>query len=111
MSTNQNFATEIDDWSVYRRLVVDTLKRLDERTAELHNRQTQDGNRILQIEGRLADLKNVEDKLDKHSAELTNIKSERSTEKTIRRLLLVIGGGAWTIITVGISVWLKTVLG
>jgi len=108
MSTTQS--SELDDWTVYRRLVVDTLKRLDERTAELHLRQSLDGNRILLIESRLADLLAVEAQLISHSKSLSDITSERSTEKTIRRLMLIIGGGFWTIVTIALSVWVKALV-
>lgn len=103
-----NQSTEMDDWSVYRRLVVDTLQRLDERTAELHQHQSTDSNRILLIERRMPDLDDVENSITNINKAIDNIVSERSTEKTIRKILLVVGGGAWTIFTILLTVWGKT---
>lgn len=101
--SNPNLTSEIDDWSVYRRLVVDTLKRLDERTAELHNQQTIDGNKILLIDNRLKDLDQVEKDIEALNTKVSNINTERSTEKSVRKVFLIMGAGLWSLVTIAIS--------
>lgn len=101
--SNPNLTSEIDDWSVYRRLVVDTLKRLDERTAELHQQQTLDGNKILLIDNRLKDLDQVEKDIEALNTKVNNINTERSTEKSVRKIFLSLGAALWSVVTIVIS--------
>lgn len=101
--SNPNLTSEIDDWSVYRRLVVDTLKRLDERTAALHTQQQIDGNKISLIENRLKDLEEVERNIKSLSSKIHDINNERSTEKSVRKIFLSLGAALWSVVTILIS--------
>ncbi len=108
--SNLNAIAEIDDWSVYRRLVVDTLKRLDERTAALHTQQQIDGNKILLIDNRLKDLEVLERAVEALSAKIHAINNERVTEKSVRKIFLSLGAALWSVVTILISAGLALLI-
>src|ERR1700739_396575 len=58
-NTNKN---DSDDWITYRRLVVETLQRLDERVLALHEKSHENANRIRVIES--ADFKRLIENVD-----------------------------------------------
>ena len=106
-----NTNTSIEDWNVYRKLVVDTLRRLDERTTELHNNFTEARSDIVLLKNRIAVMDTIEDNLANIRADIGKINTERNTEKTLRKVFLIIGGGVWTVITIALSAAIRIVWG
>lgn len=106
-----NTNASIEDWNVYRKLVVDTLRRLDERTTELHNNFNEARSDIVLIKNRIADMDAIESDISTIRKDISSINTERNTEKTLRKVFLIIGGGVWTVVTIGLSAAIRIVWG
>lgn len=84
--------SDTETWGAYRKLIVETIRRLDERTLEMHDVQNKQESRIFVIEQKNYDsrLKELEDKLEK----ITIAMGEDRGRRTIINVLI---GGGWAI--------------
>lgn len=112
--SNSTVTNNIEDWNVYRKLVVDSLKRLDEKTLELHQRLDQQSLKQHTLETKASEIDKLHERTDELadriytvSQSVASINSERTTEKVVRRILFVVGGGIWSILLIGASAWIN----
>ena len=91
-----------EDWSSYRKLVVDTLRRLDERTIEIYDKMTDLSQRVTILEQNDNDkeIERLEDRLTKLDDEYKDFKSEVSDKMSTTKGVLWAFGVGWTAITV-----------
>lgn len=104
-----------DGWNTYRRLVVDTLQRLDERTTELYDAYVAISTQMIRAEQTISGLEaksllNAE-KLSALDSQIKTIQTERVAEKSRGKVLLYIGGAVWTLITIGLTAAIRVTFG
>lgn len=104
-----------DGWNTYRRLVVDTLQRLDERTDDLYHAYVAISSQMMRAEQSISNLEtsaatNAE-KISAIDNSVKKIQAERIAEKTRSKTLLYLGGGLWTLITIGVTALIRIAFG
>jgi hypothetical protein len=107
MATNN--APFAEDWSSYRKLVIDTLRRLDERTLEFSESLNELHTRVSLLEH--ADDSAEIDRLDKEMIALrvdffqfkTKIEADASAIAGSKKTNMIWWGGIWTIVTLVVS--------
>lgn len=114
-------ASSIEDWGSYRKLVIDTLRRLDERTLEFHESLSDLHTRVSLIEHN--DHSKEIDRLDKEIIELrkdlfrfkTTVDTERASDAGKKQALTVWGGALWAVVSLVaaavLSGWFQKIFG
>lgn len=99
-----------EDWHSYRKLVVDTLRRLDERTLEIYDDQKgietriqliEKSNFAAEIKNVNVEIKNVRDAFEKFA---TNIEQKVSMIRGVMWTIAAI----WTVVTVLAGIYVQT---
>jgi hypothetical protein len=103
-----------EDWSSYRKLVVDTLKRLDDRTMEMYQRFFDLVGRVSALEGNEKEIDRLEKAIECVDTKADGIKSDVGTLKVqvaeykgFKNGAMWIIGGLWAIVAVVGSTFLK----
>ena len=102
----ENSITE--GWGSYRKLIIDTLRRLDEGTHELAETQNEHDMRILTLENKKTDehFIKVEADIKSNNEILLGVKKALDSASTQIKLLISIGGLAWTIVVAIFAAWM-----
>jgi len=107
-----------EDWSSYRKLVVDTLKRLDDRTMEIYQKFFDLMGRVTALETIDVDkeisrvekkIESVETDVEELSDNLEDLKVELGEQKGFRQGATWIIGGIWAIASILLSVGLEKI--
>ncbi len=101
-----------EDWSSYRKLVVDTLRRLDERTQQIYDDMADLTNRVFILEksGQDKDIEKLDDRVTKVHDDYLVFKAEVNNKlATSKGALWAIGVG-WTAITTIASIIISIVV-
>ena len=89
---NQYDTSDSETWGAYRKLVVETLRRLDERTLKMNDTQNKQESRIFVIE-----QKRYDDRLDDLDESVATIEKKMSEQKGRQGIIMIIAGGIWGI--------------
>lgn len=91
-----------EDWNSYRKLVVDTLRRLDERTLEIYDKMADLSSRVTILEqiDNDKELKRLDDRITDLDDNYSDFKTEISDKVSTVKGVIWTLGISWTAITV-----------
>lgn len=112
-SPHDNAQSSTEDWSTYRKLVIDTLRRLDARTLEFHDSLSDIKTRIALIErgDPTDDIDRIDTLIDSLRDDLNKFKTEIVTKQAAdngsRRAFLFIGAGLLTLLNLIVTAFIN----
>lgn len=112
MASNNNDLSE--EWVAYRKLVIETLSKLDERSLELYDRVADLAGRVTALEKNRSpaqqEISNLDDAVDELDTEMKDalkridaLEDRGTNEEAIRKAIKLTVGIFWTVTTVVIG--------
>ena len=116
-----NSSSDSEEWIAYRKLVIDTLSKLDERSIELYGKMADLTARVNALEnsgGSSKEIEYIEASVETLDSRVTAVETNVSSLNTTRAIgaarndaILWIGGIIWTTITVGLALLIAYIKG
>jgi hypothetical protein len=90
--------SDLETWGAYRKLIVDTQKRLDDRTMEIYTTQSKHETRLSVIESI-----EIEDKIKDLTTDVEKLKGSKQETDGKKSIIVWLAGGIASIITAGLT--------
>ena len=101
--------TDNEGWGAYRKLIVETLRRLDEYITDIKQEQDHQKTRIQVLENKTTDkrLDDIEADIERIDKAISVIQTSTSNDDLRKKWIMTIGAAAWGIIVIVIATYIN----